>query len=74
MKAILEFDLPEDAVEFDRAIHGVDYFCALSEFLAWMRNTRKSGDYSWSDASPDAILDTVWTEFHSICEDFSEEL
>jgi hypothetical protein len=38
MKAILEFNLPEDKGEFDFANNAVNYYSALFEFDQWLRS------------------------------------
>ena len=37
MKAILEFNLPEDKEDFDFATNAVNYYSALCEFDQWLR-------------------------------------
>ena len=41
MKAILEFNLPEDKGEFDFATNAVNYYSALVEFDQWLRSEYK---------------------------------
>ena len=41
MKAILEFNLPEDKEEFDFATNAVNYYSALCEFDQWLRSEYK---------------------------------
>ena len=41
MKAILEFNLPEDKEDFDYANKGFNYFMALTEFDQWLRSEYK---------------------------------
>ena len=41
MKAILEFNLPEDKENFDFANNGVNYYSALVEFDQWLRSEYK---------------------------------
>ena len=41
MKAILEFDLPEDKEDFDFATNAVNYYMALSEMDQWLRSEYK---------------------------------
>jgi len=43
MKAILEFNLPEDKFLYKTALNGFDYLIALQEFDRWLRNNEKSG-------------------------------
>jgi len=41
MKAILEFNLPEDKEDFDFATNGINYYSALFEFDNWLRSEYK---------------------------------
>ena len=41
MRAILEFDLPEDKEDFDFANNGINYYSALCEFDNWLRSEYK---------------------------------
>jgi len=41
MKAILEFNLPEDKEDFDFANNGLYYYLALFEFDQWLRSEYK---------------------------------
>ena len=41
MKAILEFNLPEDKEDFDFATNGINYYSALVEFDNWLRSEYK---------------------------------
>jgi hypothetical protein len=41
MKAILEFNLPEDKQDFDFANNGINYYSALCEFDNWLRSEYK---------------------------------
>lgn len=41
MKAILEFNLPEDKEDFDFATNAVNYYSALCEFDQWLRSEYK---------------------------------
>jgi hypothetical protein len=41
MKAILEFNLPEDKDEYDFANNGLNYYLALCEFDNWLRSEYK---------------------------------
>mgnify|MGYP000910221002 FL=1 len=41
MKAILEFNLPEDKENFDFATNGINYYSALCEFDNWLRSEYK---------------------------------
>ena len=41
MKAILEFNLPEEKEDFDFATNGINYYSALVEFDNWLRSEYK---------------------------------
>jgi hypothetical protein len=41
MKAILEFNLPEEKENFDFATNGINYYSALCEFDQWLRSEYK---------------------------------
>ena len=54
MKAILEFNLPEDKEDFDFATNAVNYYSALVEFDQWLRSEYKyngndKGDFTIGD-------------------------
>ena len=44
MKAILEFDLPEDNHDFKAAINGNSYRNAIWDYDQWLRSEMKYGD------------------------------
>lgn len=44
MKAILEFDLPEEDDEHKLALDGWKWKSACSEFAQWLRSIQKHGD------------------------------
>lgn len=46
MKAILEFNLPEDSSEFSRATKALDYYCCLVEFDRMLHSAIKYEDRS----------------------------
>ena len=41
MKAVLEFNLPEDQEQFDFANNGFNYYMALIEMDQWLRSEYK---------------------------------
>ncbi len=41
MKAILEFNLPEEKEYFDFANNGINYYLALTQFDQWLRSEYK---------------------------------
>lgn len=43
MKAILEFNLPEDADDFTLAKDGHGWYCAMFELDQWLRDRLKHG-------------------------------
>ena len=61
MKAILEFELPEDKDAFTLASHGLDWYCAVHDFDQWLRREVKDGK------EPDAgdIRDRLYLELDS---------
>ena len=44
MKAVLEFDLPEDNQDFKAAINGSNYRSAIWDYDQWLRSEMKYGD------------------------------
>jgi len=46
MRAILEFDLPEDEWNHKRALEGADLYCAITSFKNRLRNILKHDDYA----------------------------
>ena len=44
MKAVLEFNLPEDKEDFDFATNGFNYYSALIEMDQWLRSEYKYND------------------------------
>lgn len=58
MKAILEFNLPEDHLEFDVAIKGGDWSHAMWELNQWLRSQIKHPPDTMSDDTYKAFEDT----------------
>lgn len=54
MKAILEFNLPEETQEHLRAVNALQAWAALSEIRLLIRSYQKHGD-----GDPEEILDTI---------------
>jgi hypothetical protein len=48
MKAILEFDLPEDDVEFTNCRNASKYWRVLDELQSELRRERKYNDAEWA--------------------------
>jgi len=46
MKAVLEFNLPEEHTEHYHAVMATEVALVLCDFLDWLRNQRKHGDLS----------------------------
>jgi len=47
MKAILEFNLPQDKEDFDYATNGFNYYMALYQMDEWLR-----GEYKYNGNEP----------------------
>lgn len=58
MKAILEFNLPEDYTEFDLAIKGSDWSHAMWELNQWLRSQIKHPELGMSDDTYKAFDET----------------
>jgi len=56
MKAILEFNLPDDQYEYTQAINGSKYVTALTEIWDEFRNKEKYSE----------TQETTWEEAHQI--------
>jgi len=41
MKAILEFNLPEDQEDFNHANQAVNYYCAIIDIMQYLRSKTK---------------------------------
>lgn len=54
MKAILEFNLPEDTQEHWRAVNALQAWAALSEIRLMIRSYHKHGE-----GAADAVLDKI---------------
>ena len=68
MKATFEFSLPDETADYLVYHRAPDYHVALGEFREWLRQRRKHGKDTF------VLLDTVWDEFHRICEEFVNDL
>jgi len=64
MKAILEFNIPEDNEEFNRAIKAADYYVSLFEFYQYLRRELKY-DEQLSDIERDTF-ERIREEFNGI--------
>lgn len=66
MKAILEFNLPEDKEEFENAVKGMNWALTLWELDNFLRNKLKHGhDFH----SIDGALEAVRTKLYEVMED-----
>lgn len=66
MKAVLEFDLPEDNWEFQAAINGSKYKSAIWEYDQWLRSEMKYGEL---DKKIYEAYDTCRKELRKILEE-----
>jgi len=67
MKALLEFDLPTDQIEFNRASQSINMACALFDISHLSRKCRKQFDEDKGD-----ILDGIEIMGAKISEIFTE--
>ena len=63
MKAILEFDLPDDKYDFRRANEGTTLHGVLSDLDNWLREKLK---YGHAFESADAALEAARGELHDL--------
>ena len=63
MKAILEFSLPEEQVNFDLAVKASEILLALSDFRTWLRSQRK---YTELEDLEYKFANKAWDELHRI--------
>jgi hypothetical protein len=72
MKAILEFELPEDKFEFNTATKGSQYLSALWDIQKGLRDATKykqlEGHHSEITGDQADILDKVQNLFYSVLE------
>ncbi len=59
MKAILEFNLPEEQEEFDNANRGGEYRAVLMDLDAWLRRKIKNGDTCTLQSLRDYLHESV---------------
>jgi len=61
MKAILEFNLPEDKSEFEDACKGSEYKLVLSEFDQELRAALRYDTFpEWETGTVDSIRERLW--------------
>jgi len=58
MKAILEFNLPEDQLDFDLAVNGSSWMHSMWELDQWLRSQIKHPAAEMSDDTYKAFEDT----------------
>ena len=63
MKAILEFNLPEDNEEFDLAVNGNKWRDAMYDLDQWLRGKIKYNNDEYTDAEEE-ILQLVRDQLH----------
>lgn len=66
MKAILEFNLPEDSEEHTAALNGRSYLCALDDVRDILRRYRK---YEELNKVESAFLEKISEEIHGAIND-----
>jgi len=71
MKAILEFNLPEDQEEFNNAIKANDYLSAIQEFKKYLRThykyeTSLINENQQPSEEEFRIVKTIYHKFHQI--------
>ena len=69
MKAILEFELPEDKEEFDAASKGMDWAIVAWDIDQYIRNRLKYQSEKLDTSSAKEELDLLRNELHSMMED-----
>lgn len=63
MKALLQYDLPDEREEYRRAANGGKAFSCLEDFANYLRNEIKHGDYTAKEAALlKKIHDRFWLE------------
>lgn len=66
MKAILEFNLPEEREEFENAQNGGRYFSCLDQIRQLLREQRKYKDQT--GRKPQEVIEEIEKEFFDITE------
>jgi len=59
MKAIIEFDLPEDKEEFDGARKASDFWLCLDAIDGYLRNLIKNGDCDYAEKLYEYFLEIL---------------
>lgn len=71
MKAILEFNLPEEQEEFDTSYKAILYKCVIQDFRNYMRNRMKYGNIP---SELYKALEEINDKFFEICQESGIEL
>jgi hypothetical protein len=71
MKAILEFNLPEDKMDFKLATRGSKYYCMINEFEQYLRKI-----YKYEEHSDDIFnkIEEIRTQFYQIFSGYDDEI
>ena len=69
MKAILEFELPEDKEEFDAASKGMDWAIVAWDMEQYIRNRLKYQTEKLDTSSAKEELELLRNELHELMED-----
>jgi hypothetical protein len=67
MKAILEFNLPEEDEEYRHAVHGIDYSIVIDEIDNYLRGQLKYNCDNLSEevqAALQLVRDKLWEEMN----------
>jgi hypothetical protein len=71
MKAILEFNLPEDNYEYKKAVNADKYFTALEDIYQLLRTKVK---YAEKTEAEDKVYNEVYDDFYRILNDYNINL
>ena len=70
-KAILEFNLPEEELEYQDAIGGVDFKCALLSFERFLRDTLKYQELPKYEAG---VYEDIRKKFNECLDEYNVRL
>lgn len=71
MKAILKFNLPEENEEFNTALKGIDYYCALVDISVWLKQKLK---YEELNEEESKIYEKFQQAFNEVLEENKVDL
>lgn len=66
MKAILEFNLPEDKTEYLAATKSIEWALTVFEINEWLRNAKKYNNHGFK--TPNEALEGCANQLHAIME------